>query len=427
MAKEAVTVMDAEIAVAGSILINPASYGRVSEIVSSDSFQFEICRAIFEAAGKLAGQGEPIDPLTIKRQAAADGVELDNQTLQEYMALTPTAVNDVLYAGLVADHARRRKLREVAEAILEDNTTDTQELISTMFAQVEELTRSSVNGRCIGSQEAMQDFLLRLSDRTQGKRNVVPSGYPQLDALLGGGFLNSGLYIIAARPGMGKTTFALNVADQLGGNVLFVSLEMSTEQITAKRLARVAGLPSSALLMWDNLADDEWERVADASAKLARSGMVVNRKMGVTVSEIGLMARSVKNLTAVVVDYLGLIRSDMRGSRYEQVSQISADLKQLAISLDVPIIALSQLSRASEQRTDKRPSLADLRDSGAIEQDADGVLLLYRNDYYEPSQDKKPYEPSLIECTVAKNRHARTGQVFFNAYLAVNRIQEVVG
>ena len=252
----------------------------------------------------------------------------------------------------------------------------------------------------------------------------MPSGYPQLDALLGGGFLNSGLYIIAARPGMGKTTFALNIADQFDGNVLFVSLEMSTEQVTAKRLARVAGLPSSTLLMRDNLVDGEWEKVADASSKLAKSGMVVNRKMGVTVSEIGLMARSVKNLTAVVVDYLGLIRSDVRGSRYEQVSQISADLKQLAISLDVPIIALSQLSRASEQRTDKRPSLADLRDSGAIEQDADGVLLLYRGDYYELSQDKKPGEPSLIECTLAKNRHCRTGRVFFNAYLAVNRIKE---
>ena len=231
MAQEAVNTLDAEIAVAGSILIDSASYGRVSEIVNADAFQVALCRAIFEAAGKLTGQGETIDPLTIKRQAVADGVELDNRTLQEYMQLTPTAANDTLYAGIVADHAKRRKLRELAELILEDNTTDTQELISATFAQVEELTRSSVNGRCIGSQEAMQDFLLRLSDRTQGKKNVVPSGYPQLDELLGGGFLNSGLYIIAARPGMGKTTFALNIADQLGGNVLFVSLEMSTEQV----------------------------------------------------------------------------------------------------------------------------------------------------------------------------------------------------
>ena len=425
METQSVSTLDAEIAVVGSILIDPVSYGRVSEIVSANSFQFEICRAIFEAAGKLAGQGETIDPLTIKRQAVADGVELSNQTLQDYMALTPTAANDVLYARIVDDHAKRRKLKELAESILGDSTNDTQELISNAFAQVEELTRSSVNGRCIGSQEAMQDFILRLSDRTQGKKNVVPSGYPQLDALLGGGFLNSGLYIIAARPGMGKTSFALNIADQLGGNVLFISLEMSTEQVTAKRLARLSGLPSSDLLMKDSLNDEEWERVAAASMELARGGMVVNRKMGITVSEIGLMARSVRGLTAVVVDYLGLIRSTVRGSRYEQVSQISADLKQLAISLDVPIIALSQLSRASEQRQDKRPSLADLRDSGAIEQDADGVLLLYRNDYYELSQDKKPWEPSLIECAVAKNRHARTGQVFFNGYLATNWIEEI--
>ena len=425
MATDAVSTLDAEIAVVGSILIDPASYGRVSEIVSAGSFHLEVCRAIFGAAGKLAGRGETIDPLAIKRQCVADGVALDNQTLHEYMELTPTATNDTLYAGIVADHAKRRKLRELAESILEDNTTDTQELISSTFAQVEELTRSSVNGRCIDSKEAMQRFLLQLSDRTQGKKNIVPSGYPQLDALLGGGFLNSGLYIIAARPGMGKTSFALNIADQLEGNVLFISLEMSSEQVSTKRMARAAGLSSSALLMRDNLSDEEWSKVADASSKLAKSGVLVNRRMGITVPEIGLMARSVKNLTAVVVDYLGLIRSDVRGSRYEQVSQISADLKQLAISLDVPIIALSQLSRASEQRQDKHPSLADLRDSGSIEQDADGVLLLYRGDYYELSQDKKPLAASLLECTVAKNRHARTGQVWFNAYLAVNRIEEV--
>lgn len=139
MAQEAVTVLDAEIVVVGSILIDSASYGRVSEIVSADSFQVALCRSIFEAAGKLAGQGKTIDPLTIKRQCAVDSVELDNRTLQEYMQLTPTAANDTLYAGIVADHAKRRKLRELAELILEDNTTDTQELISATFAQVEEL------------------------------------------------------------------------------------------------------------------------------------------------------------------------------------------------------------------------------------------------------------------------------------------------
>lgn len=416
--------MDAEVAVIGSILIDPESYARVSEIIGADSFQFELCRQVFVAASKLAAKGEPIDPLTIKQQAQADGAVLDNATLKRYMDETPTAVNDTIYAGIVADRAKRRRLKELAEKIGDDDSTDTQKLISEAFMQVEELTRSSTKGRCVSSQEAAQDFLVRLSDRTQGKRNVVPSGYPKLDELLGGGFLNSGLYIIAARPGMGKTTFALNIADQLGGEVLFVSLEMSTEQITAKRLSRLSGLPSSALLMRNKLSDDDWQKVATAASKLAKSGLVINRKMGATVSEIGLMARGVKGLTVVVVDYLGLIRSNVKGARYEQVTQISADLKQLAISLDVPVIALSQLSRASEQRQDKRPSLSDLRDSGSIEQDADAVLLLYRSDYYEYSESKQQWTPSPVECVVAKNRHCRTGQVNFDAYLAACRIVE---
>lgn len=424
MEAQAVTTLDAEAAVIGSILIDPESYARVSEIIGADSFQFELCRQVFLAAEKLAARSEPIDPLTIKRQAQADGVALNNTMLKDYMDNTPTAANDTLYAEIVADRAKRRRLKELAEKIGDDDSTDTQKLISETFSQVEELTRSATKGRCVSSQEAAQDFLLRLSDRTRGKRNVVPSGYPKLDGLLGGGFLNSGLYIIAARPGMGKTTFALNIADQLGGKVLFVSLEMSTEQITAKRLSRLSGLPSSALLMRDKLSDADWQKVASAASALAKSGLVINRKMGATVAEIGLMARSVKGLTAVVVDYLGLIRSNVKGARYEQVTQISADLKQLAISLDVPVLALSQLSRASEQRQDKRPGLSDLRDSGSIEQDADAVLLLYRSDYYEHSESKQQWTPSPVECVVAKNRHCKTGQVNFDAYLAACRIVE---
>lgn len=169
----------------------------------------------------------------------------------------------------------------------------------------------------------------------------------------------------------------------------------------------------------------EYEKICAATAKLSSSGVSVNRRMGVTVPEITVMARSVHNLSAVVVDYLGLIQHKGAGSRYEAVTEISEALKRLAISLNVPIIALAQLNRAAETRQDKKPCLADLRDSGAIEQDADGVLLLYRQDYYE-KQDKPPetWVPSLIECEVAKNRHAATGKVFFNGYLPVSRIAE---
>ncbi len=202
-------------------------------------------------------------------------------------------------------------------------------------------------------------------------------------------------------------------------------MEMGENQLTAKRVARETGIPSNRLLLGRGISEAESEKICAATAKLSGSGLSVNRRMGATVPEIGVMARSVPNLSAVVVDYLGLIQHKGAASRYEVITEISGALKRLAISLNVPVIALAQLNRAAETRQDKKPCLADLRDSGAIEQDADAVLLLYRQDYYEkPEQPPKSWTSTLIECEVAKNRHAATGKVFFNGYLPVSRIAQ---
>lgn len=222
---------------------------------------------------------------------------------------------------------------------------------------------------------------------------------------------------------MGKSTFALNLADNIGGNVLFVSLEMSPEQLTAKRVARLTGIPAAKLLR-GAVTDDDWQKIAIANSTLSEQGVFINSRYDLSVQQIQLLAQSVPELKAVVVDYLGLIQPATRGgSTYENVSAISRELKRLAISLNIPVICLSQLSRAVEGRQNKRPMLSDLRDSGAIEQDADAVMFLYRDDYY--TGETTEGFPSLVELEVAKNRHGQTGKTEFNCWLSSSLFREV--
>ena len=418
--------LDAENAVAGSILIDSRAFDAVSDILSPESFQSELCRTIFQAAQSLSASGQPIDPVSISKRIRETGAQINNETIVELMDITPTAANVQYYAGVVQDGAKRRELRKIAERILESDFAPADELLSSAAADVSALVESAVGSRCVTSLDMMRSFYDDLAEREAGKKNFLSSGFPKLDKVLGGGFVNGGLYVIAARPGMGKTTVALNLAENFSGGVLFVSLEMVVNQLTAKRLARETGIPSNRLLLGSSLSDEEYVKICAAAEKISDSGLVINRKMGATVPEISVMARSIHNLSAVVVDYMGLIQHKGAGSRYEAITEISGALKRLAISLNVPVIALAQLNRAAEARQDKKPNLSDLRDSGAIEQDADAVLLLYRQDYYTKTEElPQSLVPSLIECEVAKNRHAATGMVRFNGYLALSRITEV--
>ena len=224
----------------------------------------------------------------------------------------------------------------------------------------------------------------------------------------------AGLYIIGARPGMGKTTLAINVAENIarrGKNILFISLEMSDTQIMCKRIAADTGVSYTAI-MSGRMTEEEKERTWESAKRLTERGLFVNRKAGLTVGDIGLLAQKVKGVDVVMIDYLGLIRpSNGTGSRYEDYTNISGELKQLAMKLNIPIVALSQLNRANTQRESKRPGLADLRDTGAIEQDADSVILLHREEYYKREQGEKNPDAEQIELIIAKNRHGNTGTV----------------
>ena len=223
---------------------------------------------------------------------------------------------------------------------------------------------------------------------------------------------------------MGKTTFALNLADNMAGNTLLVSLEMSPEQLTAKRVSGLTGYSAARLLSGDLEDEDRvWEAVAMAATVLGQKGVYVNNRYDLTVQQIHLLAQSVPQLRCVILDYLGLIQPANRtGSTYEQVSQTSRELKRMAISLNVPVVCLCQLSRKIEDRQDKKPQLSDLRDSGAIEQDADGVLFLYREDYY--TGPRAQGAPSDVTLTVAKNRHGRTGEDSFRFWLDTGTFRE---
>lgn len=415
----------AESAVAGSILISRDGIQRAMQLLGEEDFLLVTARDVFRAAKQLHAEGGAIDAVTILRRAQANGSDLTREQVAAMMEQTPTAANLEEYAKIVADSSRRRALWDMAEALNGDTTSPTDALISTAQDKLEALIRRRTAGTIASSSDMMSEFLDNLERRAEGKRNTVSTGFKQLDNLLSGGLVNSGLYILAARPGMGKTTVALQMAERMGkhGSVLFVSLEMNREQLSAKRLSAVTSITATRLLMSGDISDDEFAKIASGTVELNRSGLCCNAAADATLSQIGIMARSLKDCQCIIVDYLGLVKPEERSrDLYQQTSEISHGLKALAKQLDVPVLALSQLNRGAESRNDKKPTMADLRDSGAIEQDADGVMLLFRPDYYDKGAERKDYTPSLIVCDLAKNRHGRTGEVCFNAYLAVNKV-----
>lgn len=410
--------------VAGALLIDGNIVIRaIRGLVSANDFQLEAYRSIFAASLSLAERDEPIDPVSIREEAARRGVELPNELLVELMECTPTAANCAEYAHRVAEDARVRQIKELATRIQEDSVSGADELLATLQREAEDIRGSSYRRGLLSPADTLHRFNDLVVEAGEGRDNFVPSGFPRLDKILGGGFIRSGLYIIGARPAMGKSTFAVNLADNIDGNVMFVSLEMSPEQITAKRVARLTGIPAAKLLR-GAVTDDDWQKIAIANSALSEQGVFINSRYDLTVQQIQLLAQSVPELRAVVVDYLGLITPTTRGgSTYENISQISRELKRLAISLNIPVICLSQLSRAVEGRQNKRPMLSDLRDSGAIEQDADAVMFLYRDDYY--TRDTTEGFPSLVELSVEKNRHGQTGKTEFNCWLSSSLFREV--
>ena len=352
---------------------------------------------------------------------------VEGEYLLQLMQLTPTAANVEAYIEIVREASLGRRLQGLASsaAMQLHEKTPPQEVCTFLQEETEKLASAQTSGDLVSSYDACMDFYNYLSDIGSGKvKPFVRSGYEALDRVLGSGFVNGGLYIIAARPGCGKTTLALQIADKVaksGMPVMFMTLEMSKEQITAKRIAVEAGIPYDNVFN-GKLTPEELSKVTAACSKLSEYPIKINKKPNASVNDISFLAHQVKGLGLIVIDYLGLIQQDKGKSLYEKVTETSNSLKRLARSLNVPIVCLAQLNRECEGRLDKKPRVSDLRDSGAIEQDADGILLLYRDMEHPPEEEVMPAD---LGCIVGKNRHGKTGEVPFLFFLPTGRIYSV--
>lgn len=419
----------AEQSLVGSVLVDQRCLKAVRTMVKAADFASSPCEAVFRAACRLADAGQVVDPVMVLEDIKSHAEPVTADFILQLMEITPTAANAEHYANIVHENALRRAIEEAALELTgqaREKGTSISALVADGISRLQRIGAGQTK-LLVSPEDAANEFLDYRDRVESGEGAVMSTGYHKLDSVLGGGMVAQGLYILAARPGVGKTTVGMKIAEHVAAKkgVLFVSLEMSREQLTARRIAERTALPIVRVLHGE-LDDGQRVAVTNALGELSRTHLAMNASPGATVPDIAIMARSVENLGLVVVDYLGLLESENRAtSIYERVTANSNALKRLARSLDVPILCLAQLNRASEQRADKRPTMADLRDSGAIEQDADGVLLLHRPSIYFPQEQKpKPWDGELLELDVAKNRHGPTGNINLTFYGRNGRVTE---
>lgn len=411
-----------EWAVLGSLLIDPEyALPIVNRMLIAEDFSDAMCAKAVELLQTAHDEGRPMDAVLLENELTEAGFGLVEEEITEWVTV-PTARNVAAYAELVKNESNKRKLMAIGRNIQEGDVSgiDWRTLFEEAAEALSTIETRTTSG--VLDSEQLCNMLMQHYDkvRSDPEATFCKSGYPQLDAILGGGFQKSGLYIIGARPGMGKTTFALNVAERVAKQdkaVLFVSLEMSRVQIMAKRIAINNRMPYSNV-MNGTLSEGIYNNnFLEGIKELNFRPFYLADNSILTVAEIAGMARSIPELSLIVIDYLGLIRAaDLSKKLYEQVTEISRDLKALAKRLNIPVVALCQVNRQSVQNKDKKPSLADLRDSGSIEQDADGVIMLYREDYFKNGKaTAEPDGPVEIELIIAKNRHG-----LGNATLSMN-------
>ena len=414
--------LEAEQAVLGSMLIDSRSVAEVIGIVRPDDFFLQQNREIYETIYSMFNFSETIDPVTVLEKMKVQGLATDKtpEYLMQLMEITPTAANVGQYARIVRDRAMLRNLAtaagEIRETVLSGVGTP-EEILESAEKKIYALRNGNAGETLQHIGVVMVGVFDRL-DELSRSGNAFPglsTGLHDLDKKING--LNkSDLLLIAARPGMGKTSLALNialsVAKESAKTVAFFSLEMSREQL-AMRLLSNESFVDNQKLVTGQLSEEDWTKIAIASSALSQTDIRVDDNPSISVAEMNAKCRRLPNLGLVLIDYLQLMTSAGTGqtsnnaNRVQVVSDISRALKIMAKELNVPVICLSQLSRANESRTDKRPMLSDLRESGAIEQDADEVLFIYRDDYYHPDTPEK----NVAEVIVAKNRHGETGTV----------------
>ena len=411
--------MEAEQSVLGAILINPRAVLDAVSILHPSDFYLPQNAAIFEAVYELFSAGDVVDSVTISERLRQSG-HYDPDTTPQYLLylaeFTPSSANTQRYARIVYEKAMLRALISASEQIAQNCMAEAGEF-SLLMDQAEQLIYDLSHGRRINEMrpiaEVVDEAYTRISELFNGNRELggIPSGFSELDAKIGG-LSRSDLILIAARPGIGKTSLALNFASHVAlkekRGVAIFSLEMSGEQLVSRMISSLALVDSSRLRTGD-IRPDEWTRLAEAVSILGDSPMKIDDNAGVTVQEIKAKLRREKDIGLVIIDYLQLMRSGSRSeNRVQEVAEISRSLKIMARELDIPVVALSQLNRASESRKDKKPMLSDLRESGSIEQDADIVIFLYR-DEDNPDLEAR----NIVNCSVAKNRHGATGTIDF--------------
>ena len=414
--------LEAEQSVLGSMLIDSRCVAEVIGILRPDDFFLQQNRDIYETIYTMFNFSETIDPVTVLEKMKVRGVA-DEKTadyLLQLMEVTPTAANVGQYAQIVRDRAMLRNLAVAAGDIRETvfaGVGTPAEILESAEKKIYALRNGNAGETLQHIGVVLVNVFDRLDElsRSDSAFPGLSTGLHDLDKKING--LNkSDLLLIAARPGMGKTSLALNialdVAKKSAKTVAFFSLEMSREQLAMRLLSNESFVDNQKLLT-GRLTEEEWTKISIASSALSQTDIRVDDNPSISVAEMNAKCRRLDNLGLVLIDYLQLMTSAGTGqtsnnaNRVQVVSDISRALKIMAKELNVPVICLSQLSRANESRTDKRPMLSDLRESGAIEQDADEVLFIYRDDYYHPDTPEK----NVAEIIVAKNRHGETGTV----------------
>ena len=410
--------LEAEQCILASIIIDPSCMDTVANMVSDDDFYLNEHREIFAVLRKMYLKSKSIDVVTLVNELTVNGV-YDEAGGREYLSLiansVPTAANVKDYAKIVRDKAILRQLVNAGESIADAAYTGDDEaevLVEYAESKIFAIAEGREDKNFVHIRDALVMVYDRLKNLAQNPDAVkgTPTGFTDLDNVIVG-LGNSDLVLVGARPGMGKTSFTMNLAtsaaSRLGKTVCVFSLEMSAEQLANRMLSSEAQVDSYKLRS-GQLEESDWDSIAYASARLSEMELLIDDTPGITVAGMKSKLRRVKNLGMVVIDYLQLMQGDSRNdNRVQEVGEISRGLKLLAKELNVPVITCAQLSRGPESRQDKRPMLSDLRDSGAIEQDADIVMFLYRDEYYNESSGSQ----SVAEVIVAKNRHGSVDRV----------------
>lgn len=415
--------IEAEQAVVGAMLMDRDAILTSSEIVSGEDFYQKAYGVIFDVVVEIFNEGKPVDLITLQTRLKEKDVPAEISSLEfvrDLVTAVPTSANVKYYAEIVAEKSMLRRLIK-----LNDDISNMCYLGKEPMEAVLELTEKKVfelvQKRNTGDFVPIKDVVLNtlekieLASKTSGNVTGIPTGFLDLDYKMAG-LQPSDLILVAARPSMGKTAFVLNIAQHVAFKankaVAIFSLEMSKEQLV-NRLFSLEAQVDSQSLRTGNLKDEDWEKLIESAGIIGKSKLIIDDTPGISISELRSKCRKFKlehGLDLIIIDYLQLMTGRVGGrseSRQQEISEISRSLKGLARELNVPVIALSQLSRAVEQRPDHRPMLSDLRESGAIEQDADVVMFIYRDDYYNKDTELK----NVAEIIIAKQRNGSIGTV----------------